>query len=72
MSERDSGTQIGRKRRLPLPVGIGILAGLLIVLLSNAHLVYVSVMSQPDCVAHIKASEKPAPAGSFSAANSAC
>ena len=53
-------------------VGALVTGGLLVVLLANAHLVYVSVMSQPECVAHIKASEAPAPKGSFSAAASAC
>tara|TARA_R110002110_G_scaffold322150_7_gene534556 strand:+ start:13405 stop:13620 length:216 start_codon:yes stop_codon:yes gene_type:complete len=54
--------------RFAIPAALG----LLIVLLANAHLVYVAVTSQPDCVDHIRSSEVPAPAGSFSAAKSAC
>lgn len=39
-------------------------------LLANAHLVYVAVTSQPDCVAHVKATDSVS--GSFRAAKSAC
>lgn len=60
------------KRRIPLLVACAVIGGLLFVLISNAHLVYVAVMSQPECVSHIKLSETPAPAGSFSAAKSSC
>ncbi|MCP8937435.1 hypothetical protein NK718_02815 [Alsobacter sp. SYSU M60028] len=38
-----------RPRRL---VALAVTAGVLIVLAANAHLVYVAVTSQPDCVAH--------------------
>ena len=31
--------------------------GLLVLVAANAHLVYVAVASQPDCVAHLKAGE---------------
>ncbi|PKP72066.1 MAG: hypothetical protein CVT83_01860 [Alphaproteobacteria bacterium HGW-Alphaproteobacteria-5] len=58
----------GNISRYAIPAAVG----LLIVLLANAHLVYVAVTSQPDCVDHIRSSEVPAPAGSFSAAKSAC
>lgn len=61
-----------RKTRGLTIVGVAIVAGLLFVLLANFHLVYVAVTSQPECVAHIKADAAPAPAGSFSAAKSAC
>jgi hypothetical protein len=45
-------------------------AVLLVVAAANAHLVYVAVASQPDCVAHLKeaGSEK----GAFRAAKPAC
>jgi hypothetical protein len=72
LNESDAVTTTAGKRRLPVLVGLGIAVGVLVVLLANAHLVYVSFMSQPDCVAHITASEKPTPAGMFSAAKSAC
>lgn len=54
-------------------VAVGLLVGGAIVLLAvaNGHLVYVAVTSQPDCVAHLKPGET-APAGSFTAARSAC
>ena len=39
-------------------------------LAANAHLLYVALQSQPDCVAHEKAGE--AVAGQFSAAKSSC
>lgn len=41
-----------------------------IFLAANAHLLYVALQSQPDCVAHAKAGE--AMAGQFSAAKSSC
>jgi hypothetical protein len=43
---------------------------LLVVAAANAHLVYVAVESQPDCVAHLK--EAGSRAGEFRAAKSAC
>ena len=52
------------------------IAGALIVLLvvANAHLVYVAVASQPDCVAHIKAPEqaRAAEGVAYRAARSSC
>jgi hypothetical protein len=45
-------------------------AVLLVVAGANAHLVYVAVESQPECVAHLKkAGSEP---GAFRAATSAC
>ena len=49
-----------------------VLAGLLVVVGANAHLLYVAVTSQPDCVAHVRPGETAASSGSFSAATSAC
>jgi hypothetical protein len=49
-----------------------IVAGLVVlVLAANAHLVYVAVTSQPDCVAHFKQADA-GKSGSFRAAKSAC
>jgi len=49
-----------------------VVAGLVIlVLAANAHLVYVAVTSQPDCVAHLKQGDA-RHSGSFHAAKSAC
>lgn len=45
----------------------GVLAGGLI--LANAHLVYVAIGSQPDCVAHAKSAGE---AGGFRAARPSC
>jgi hypothetical protein len=44
-------------------------AGLLLFVGANAHLVYVAVQSQPDCVAHIKDTGD---SGGYRAAKSAC
>ena len=45
-------------------------AVLLVVAAANAHLLYVSLVSQPECIAHLK--ETGSKAGEFRAANSAC
>lgn len=42
----------------------------IIVLVANAHLVYVAVSSQPDCVPHLK--DKGGSPGAYRAAKSAC
>ena len=47
-------------------------AGLAVVLLANAHLVYSAVTSQPECVAHIKRDLSGSGGGKFSAAKSSC
>ncbi|MDB5568062.1 MAG: hypothetical protein JWP84_4628 [Tardiphaga sp.] len=47
-------------------------AGLLLVLLANAHLVYMAVTSQPECIDHIKRGATVAESGKFSAASSSC
>ena len=56
----------------PLLLAGAILAGVLLLLLPNSHLVYVAVTSQPDCVPHLKAGESGSGTGSFSAARPAC
>jgi hypothetical protein len=56
-----------RGRRFAL--GIGIAVAVLVVLLGNAHLVYVALDSQPDCVPHTRAGEGE---GAFGAARSSC
>ena len=56
--------------RRTLAVGGAVVAALL-VLLANAHLVYVSVQSQPDCVAHLKPGGH-GESGVYSAAGSSC
>jgi hypothetical protein len=47
------------------------LAAVLLFALANAHLVYVSLQSQPECVAHIKPGTGDA-SGAYSAARSSC
>ncbi len=44
-------------------------AALLLVAAANVHLVYVAVMSQPDCVPHLKETGKN---GGYRAAKPAC
>jgi hypothetical protein len=58
-------------------IGLLVLAGVLLVAGANAHLLYVALTSQPDCVAHVRqgdgrqgdANAKP---GQFAVAKSAC
>lgn len=51
-------------------VALVVSAGVLLFAGANAHLVYVAIASQPECVAHLKdAGSKP---GQFRAARSAC
>ena len=58
------------KTKAVLWVALG--AGLLLVLIANTHLVYTAVVSQPDCVAHIRQGEGASKEGKFSAARSSC
>jgi hypothetical protein len=60
--------QIRTRTVLWLAVG----AALLLLLIANSHLVYVAVMSQPECVAHVRQGEGSAKDGKFSAARSSC
>ena len=46
-------------------------AGLVLLAGANAHLLYVAITSQPDCVDHVKPGET-ARGGMFSAAKSSC
>jgi len=60
----------------PRPTGrtaiwVLVAAALLLVIVANAHLVYVALTSQPACVAHLRPGDA-APPGAFSAAKSAC
>ena len=60
--------RLGRRGRWTL-AGIGF-AVIAIFAVANVHLVYVSLSSQPDCVAHLKAPDDSGTA--FRAAKSAC
>ena len=61
-----------RRVRTKAVVWLSIGAGLLLVLIANSHLVYVAVVSQPECVAHVRQGEGSAKDGKFSAARSSC
>lgn len=50
-------------------VGLAVLVGIGVFAAANAHLIWTSVRSQPDCVQHLKA---PGPEGQFRAAKSSC
>ncbi len=56
--------------RRTLAIGAAVVATLLVVL-ANVHLVYVSLQSQPECVAHLKPGTGGAD-GAYSAARSSC
>lgn len=61
--------------RLPRSRGFFIIlaaVALAVVLLANAHLVYVASTSQPECVAHAKADGSQRAPGVFGAAKSSC
>lgn len=57
-------------KRFRLLVLAGVAAAAALFVGANAHLVYVAVASQPECVAHARAGE--AGPGTFSAAKPAC
>ena len=52
-------------------IGLLVAGGLLLVAGANAHLVYVAVTSQPDCLQHVRSGGDARP-GQFSVAKSAC
>ena len=59
-----------RRVRTRTVVGLSLLAALLLLAGANAHLVYVAVTSQPDCVDHVRLGD--AENGSLRAAKSSC
>ena len=61
-----------RRPRGKLVAALLILFGVCGFAAANAHFVYVSVMSQPDCVAHIKAPGSGAQGMVYRAAKSSC
>ena len=69
MSATGAATRHVRTRAV---VWVTVGAGLLLLLIANSHLVYVAVMSQPECVAHVRQGEGSAKDGKFSAARSSC
>ena len=65
-----TGGDVSRRTRWPLLAWSLAAAVLLVVAAANAHLVYVAVESQPECVAHLKAVGSQA--GEYRAAKPAC
>lgn len=61
--------RLPRRRMAYIALALGALA---LVLLANAHLLYVAAGSQPECVPHLKAGESAGGAGGFSAAKPSC
>ena len=61
---------VTKRAKWPLVAWLLVTAVLLVAAGANAHLVYVAVASQPDCVAHLK--EAGSRAGEYRAAKSAC
>ena len=58
-------------------IGMLVLVGVLLIAGANAHLLYVALTSQPDCVAHVRPGEvrqgdANARPGQFAVAKSAC
>ena len=60
----------GRPRRRKLVICLCIALGVIALAIANAHLVYVAVTSQPDCVAHLQ--DRGDGQTGFRAARSAC
>ena len=69
MNDADAATGQFKTRAV---VWAAVCAGLLLVLIANSHLVYVAVISQPECVAHLRQGEGSAKDGKFTAARSSC
>jgi hypothetical protein len=65
-----AGAALRRMKTRPV-VWAAIGAGLLL-LIANSHLVYVAIVSQPECVAHVRQGEGDPAHGKFSAARSSC
>ena len=69
MSEVGAATRQFRTRAI---VWAAVGAGLLLVLIANSHLVYMAIISQPECVVHVRQGEGSPKDGKFSAARSSC
>ena len=70
MPEREGTHSASRPGRTRLPVVLAVSAAAALFIGANAHLVYVALASQPECVVHVRAGE--AGPGAFGAAKSAC
>ncbi|HSH99322.1 MAG TPA: hypothetical protein VLA02_01875 [Reyranella sp.] len=68
-----TATQSAVKRsRSRWTIGLLVAGGLLLLAGANAHLLYVALTSQPDCVPHARPGDGAARPGQFSVAKSAC
>lgn len=63
---------VARRLNTKILIWLSVAAGLLLVAVANAHLVYVAFSSQSDCIDHVKRGVAAAEAGKFSAASSSC
>ena len=63
---------VARRDKTKLLLWAAVGAGLLLLLIANAHLVYTAITSQPECVAHLRQGEGDPGQGKFSAARSSC
>jgi len=63
-----AGPASGITIRFWLVLAVAIVA----ILAANAHLLYVAISSQPDCVAHVMQGDAGTEPGRFSAAQSSC
>jgi len=53
-------------------IRFAVIAGVMLLVAANAHLVYVAVVSQPDCIPHIRRGDSGDGNGRLAAASSAC
>jgi len=65
---------LSTRKRLTSRAAIGLTVAALVLHLgaANAHLVYMAVTSEPDCVAHLGQGDAGMQSGSFRGAKSAC
>ncbi|MDI3561878.1 hypothetical protein OWC48_15810 [Bradyrhizobium sp. Arg816] len=61
-----------RKGRAAIWLWLLVACGLAFVVVANAHLVYVAVTSQPECVSHLRRDETGHTTGPYRAAQSSC
>jgi hypothetical protein len=62
----------GRTRGITIRLWLVLAVAIAAILAANAHLLYVAIRSQPDCVAHVAQGEGSTGSGRFSAAQSSC
>lgn len=62
---------VGRSR-MKIAVALAIAVGVALIVAANAHLLYVAMASQPDCVAHVRRGDGTGTDTGFSAATSSC